>query len=307
MSKKEIKKVYLNIERSGLANRLRALVGAIAFAEINDAQFILNWVDKDHACPGMFDEIFEPHSDIVLQTGTDLHVDVKDPSVFEVTDRTTVNKFWERNVKDNYSIKNLEYQGIALKYGQSLRPIKEIRDRVTQFTKDNLLCDDDWCSRSVGLHIRRTDLKEQARITDEDYKRVIDIELNMFPYTKIFLAADNKATEELFKDIDDRILVYEKVYNNVMPKGKIYLEEATRTNIELPESYPGGCRHRHTTVVDAAIDMYILSRCSKVIGSHSSFGRFAAWIGEKPFILSNYDPDTKGYYNMHKFNYREYE
>ena len=307
MSKKQIHTVYLNIERSGLANRLRALVGAVAFAEINDAKFVLNWTDRDHACPAMFDEIFDPHPDIILQTGNDYHVDLKDPGVFEVTDRTTVNKFWERNVEEKYNIKRLEYQGIALKYGQSFTPIKEIRDKVDQYSKSHLLSDDEWHSRTVGMHIRRTDLKEQGKLDDEDYMQVIDIELNMLPHTQIFLAADNLQTEEKFKAIDDRIMVYEKDYDNVMPKGKIYLEEATRTNIELPEAYPGGCRHRHTTIIDAAIDMYLLSRCTKVIGSHSSFGRFAAWIGEKPFILANYDPDTKGYYNMHKFNYREYE
>ena len=133
-----------------------------------------------------------------------------------------------------------------------------------------------FIENTIGLHIRRTDLKEQHKTPDVWFDQNIQNELKKNSNARFFLATDNKWTEEKFM----------MKYGDIMVKANRTFEE----NLEGGEAYPGGHRHRHGPLSEGLADMLLLGKTQKVYGCHgSSFGRFGAWFGGKKFIVSDYE------------------
>ena len=102
------------------------------------------------------------------------------------------NKFHERFIKGNFNLTTdqfQEYVNNQIKYIKPLLHIqKEIDDYANKLDIEN----------TIGLHIRRTDLKEQDKSPDTWFDQNIKIELEKNSNAKFFLATDNKWTEEKF-------------------------------------------------------------------------------------------------------------
>jgi hypothetical protein len=145
---------------------------------------------------------------------------------------------------------------------RSVRPSQDISSEVDRLAADLLV------GRVLGIHVRRTDRFREARVsTEEAYFRRIDAMAGS--YDRIFLATDEPNIETSFSDRYGSMLVH---------TGKPKVQKW------------GGYKGRKTFVNlsfyrDAVIDMWLLSRCDRIIGSYrSSFSKVAARVSSNPDI-----------------------
>jgi hypothetical protein len=113
----------------------------------------------------------------------------------------------------------------------------------------------------IGLHIRRGDNANSSAYSPVDlFVNTIKAELEEDPDTRFFLASDSSVVEqELIRSFGkERILHRQKVLNRGAKNG----------------------------IIDAWIDLLLLSRCKKIYGSfYSSFSEIAARVGNTPLIV----------------------
>lgn len=147
-------------------------------------------------------------------------------------------------------------------YFNKLQPVKEIREIIE---KESEKIDDN----TIGLHIRRGDhmtKNDRNMGSDDKFFSLIDNEIKKNKNVKFFLATDGINTEKIFKrKFRDRIIIYQKREKGIFHTfGK---------NISVSRSSIIGCQ-------DALIDIYLLSKCSKIIGTKlSTFTECAWWFG----------------------------
>jgi len=112
----------------------------------------------------------------------------------------------------------------------------------------------------IGVHVRRTDLRQGARISTTDrFITLMRQEVAENPGVQFFLATDDPREETaLGRAFPNRIL--------------------TRSKRTLDRNDPAG-------IQDALIDLYCLSHTRKILGTiRSSFSRTAAMLGRRAFI-----------------------
>jgi len=119
-------------------------------------------------------------------------------------------------------------------------------------------------SEVVGLHVRRTDLRDLQADSDKKLKAHLDMEIANDPDIQFLLCTDARKNVEWLKELyGDRILWRAQW---MQAKGK-------KRDM------------RHSSIADAAIDLYCLARTSRIIGTDtSSFTDYAAILGDKEVI-----------------------
>lgn len=261
-----VKSIFYHSFMSGLGNRMRAWMTTSAFAEYLDVPYIMKWRIDDAIGQTSFEELFEIPDNMQYETGRRYQPDV---DTFWIKKNYPNNNFHARFIEENYDLTQKEFQKYVDNQKRHIKPLPHIQK---QFEKFKLELDIENC---IGLHIRRTDLKEQHKTPDWWFDREIQKEIDNNSNVRFFLATDNKWTEEKF-----------------MMKYSDYFNKTERDFDEHPdgEKYPGGARQRHSPIAQALIDMMLLGCTQKVYGCHgSSFGRLGAWMGKKKFII----PDLK--------------
>ena len=254
---------------AGLANRLRALVGYKALADLLECPFYLCWENNAH-CPAAFEELFVPHGIEVIprdriaahRSAGGIVGDTSDwfTQIGKQHDfgGTTRDRFLRRSI-DN--LKSL-----------SLRP--ELARAVDQFAGAHQLSD------RTGLHIRYTDnvaahrrwagkirgFEHENASRLEGFEAYVSREIDASSDVQIFLATDNQGVERRFRRrFGNHIITYPKTYQGTLSWwiGRFRSGPAFRTT---PMSY-------------AAIEFYLLARCRKLIGTYfSSFAQLACLI-----------------------------
>ena len=261
-----VKSIFYHSFMSGLGNRMRAWMTTSAFAEYLDVPYIMKWRIDDAIGQTSFEELFEIPDNMQYETGRRYQPDV---DTFWIKKNYPNNNFHGRFIEGNYDLTQKEFQKYVDNQKRHIKPLPHIQK---QFEKFKIELDIENC---IGLHIRRTDLKEQHKTPDWWFDREIQKEIDNNSNVRFFLATDNKWTEEKF-----------------MMKYSDYFNKTERDFDEHPdgEKYPGGARQRHSPIAQALIDMMLLGCTQKVYGCHgSSFGRLGAWMGKKKFII----PDLK--------------
>jgi hypothetical protein len=117
----------------------------------------------------------------------------------------------------------------------------------------------------VGVHARRTDNEDSIRFgPTSEFVRLMRECVSVDPTVKFFLATDGVETEaELRAEFGDRILVRAKKLSRNDPQG----------------------------IVDALVDVYCLSRTSRIIGSYwSTFSITASQLGRIPLTTVKVSP-----------------
>lgn len=263
----KVESVFYHSFMSGLANRMRAWVTNSAFAEYLDVPFIMKWRPDDACGKAMFEDLFEIPNNMRYETGRRYQPDA---TTLWIKKNYPNNNFHGRFIKGNYDLSAEEFQEYVNNQRRHIKPLPHIVDDIN---KNSAKFDSE---NTIGLHIRRTDLKEQHKTPDSWFDQNIQMELKENPGIKFFLATDNRWTEEKFMT----------KYEDCMLKAKRNFDES----LDGGEAYPGGHRHRHSSVAEGLADMLILGKTKKVYGCHgSSFGRFGAWFGGKKFIVSDLD------------------
>lgn len=110
----------------------------------------------------------------------------------------------------------------------------------------------------IGLHIRRTDNAMSIQYSPLSlFEAQIESNLREDPSHRFFLASDDVLTKKILQ---------EKYGGCIL----------TRSNV--------AARNETNGVLDAVIDLFLLSSCEKIYGSYySSFSQTAAFIGNIPF------------------------
>lgn len=261
-----VKSIFYHSFMSGLGNRMRAWMTTSAFAEYLNVPYVLKWRIDDAIGQTSFEDLFEIPDNMQYETGRRYQPDI---DTFWIKKNYPNNNFHARFIEENYDLTQKEFQKYVDNQKRHIKPLPHIQK---QFEKFKLELDIENC---IGLHIRRTDLKEQHKTPDWWFDREIQKEIDNNSNVRFFLATDNKWTEEKF-----------------MMKYSDYFNKTKRDFDEHPdgEKYPGGARQRHSPIAQALIDMMLLGCTQKVYGCHgSSFGRLGAWMGKKKFII----PDLK--------------
>jgi len=197
--------------QNGLNNRLWTLLGYLHFANSNNKKLKFIWIKDDH-CPGNFNDIFEniPNVEIIDK---DIPFDIQ-----------TFGSPSDQWIKD--------------KYFRLLKPKSNIQKNIDLF-KEKLQYN------YIACHIRRTDIIGQDYVkkhtTDEDYINFINQHDSSL---KIFIATDNKNTQDYFKSIyNNRIIC-----KDIIPSKNL----------------------RQTSLEDAIVDMYVCAGSKYFLGYEGS-------------------------------------
>lgn len=262
----KVHSVFYHSFMSGLANRMRAWVTNSAFAEYMEVPFIMKWRPDDACGKKKFEELFEIPDNMQYESGRRYQPDA---NTLWVKKNYPNNKFHEVFIKGNFEVTQKEFQKYVDNQKRHIKPLPHIQKDIDEYAEKLDI------ENTIGLHIRRTDLKEQDKSPDTWFDQNIKMELEKNPAARFFLATDNKWTEEKFM----------MKYEDVMVKVDTDFDE-----IDGGEIYPGGHRHRHSPTEQGLVDMMLLGKTKRVYGCHgSSFGRFGAWYGGKKFILADLD------------------
>lgn len=259
---KKINSVFYHSFMSGLANRMRAWVTNSAFAEYLDVQYIMKWRQDDACGQTPFEDLFEIPENMQYETGRRYQ---PDENTLWIKKNYPNNNFHDRFIKGNYDLSKEQFQEYVDNQKRHIKPLPFIQKRINEYLNKY-----DF-ENSIGLHIRRTDLKEQEKTPDWWFDREIQKEIAENPNARFFLATDNKWTEEKF------MMKY---------PDHLFTTTCDYDDSEHGEIYPGGDRKRHSPTSEGLADMLLLGSTLRVYGCHgSSFGRFGAWYGKKKFII----------------------
>lgn len=263
--------VYFEVE-AGLCNRLRGMASAYFFAKDNGQPLTVIW-KSDVNCNLRFDSFFTLDTDIPIKV---IHFDCMGTNPVRKAEhllnrcREAVMKarcaevLWGRPDVDvdkmlhtikagkNVYLTTCHYWYEGEKPFSIFKLKPGIADKVEQINKE--------CGNNcVGVHIRRTDHQDCIRNSPtEAFIR----EMQKEPEDTVFFVASDDASER-----ENLVRVFGK--NRIKYNAGAELSRGTVQGME-----------------DAVIDLYMLSKTRKILGSDgSSFSDTAGLIGEIPVIM----------------------
>lgn len=244
----------------GLCNRMRVIVSAASLAKKLGRRMVIVWT-QDQSLNARFDELFEPIPYKIIETKlTSLsqrlrwnylthirHCKVLDDTWISENARGKDYSLWKEQVEkvDVFINANLD-----ILFDGDYRIFKAKESLLDQW--NNVCIDNDV----IGIHIRRTDNLYAVKYSPTVlFLEKIKEEIELNPSIRFYLATDDPTEEEIFlKEYGEKIMIYHKHSLD---------------------------RNNPFAIKDAVIDLYNLSRCSKIYGSYySSFSDTAAlWNG----------------------------
>lgn len=138
------------------------------------------------------------------------------------------------------------------------KPIKAIQHRISEIT-------DTYTTTTIGIHIRRGDNTVSVEKSPFNlFKEAIEQEISKNKEVRFYLSTDDIFTQnQLLTDFGDKITIQKN-------------KDLSRTTLK--------------GIQDALVDLYCLSKTSKIIGSYwSSFTETAAAINKTPLFTVNKD------------------
>lgn len=232
---------------SGLANRLRGWFGIGAVADSWRLPLWTCWLPSE-PCKSVFTDLFCVDRTFMLPL--DRLPQLPNACIFRWP-RHMNPKRCATSVPDFYrkfsaTRNRAQFVELVHKRRHGLRLLPALQARVDAFVAS-------VPAGAVGVHIRRTDFPRQAG-RDQAMQRVLDAEIAAAPDIQFVLCADN-------------------------PGSVAWLRSLYGARIHWRPTTPA-TGLRLTTVEDAAIDLWVLSRMSRIIGTRgSSFSQNAAALG----------------------------
>jgi hypothetical protein len=212
--------------RGGLCNKLRFLLSYYNYAKNLNKDLIAIW-EKDQYCPGYFLDYFKPIDGITFKQNNNEKLKID----FMGWD------WLQEHTKEN-----------RREYCKSLVLIPEIQNAVSEYINA-------MENNYIAIHVRRTDLdvkvKQNNNYTDDE---IFFNFIETHPDKKVFLATDNKETQQLFTSrYGDRLFFCKEI----------------KDSDDL----------RKTSIVDAIIDLYICKEATEFNGTKgSSFSGFIDYL-----------------------------
>jgi hypothetical protein len=251
----------------GLANRLRALIGYDALAQLLNRRFLLCWV-PDVGFNVEFSDLFDSAAFTLISA--DHAADLRRSSrVCATNDPSWFHEIWQQYLPQIPWLDFLQAVSVSLSH---LRPVSTIEEACARVNETHPM------SRAAGVHIRHTDNVDLHTIrsqldpgfdvhsasTLEGFRLAIRAHIRLGP---VFLATDNPSVErELRQEFGEMVFTYPKAYDAEWCPGA-----DPRTALLTP---------RTTRPADALIEMFLLRSCRQITGTYySSFSEFSALWG----------------------------
>ena len=250
---------------SGLCNRLRAISGAIRLSKECGIKLVVDWfrcpIRRWSALCGMrsrFCDLFDVVTDVQFREKVrfrgdfiwDAHIySRRNPNFYSEDDRSNFPGLVKANPEVNRWLWTCHEFYPGRDYGW-LSPKDGLKMRIDSFAAK-------FGEHCIGIHVRRTDNKNAIACSPISlFTATMDEELASDRRTSFFLSTDDVALkDELRKRYGDKLLTCD----NVSPRYTLCGEE------------------------DAVVDLFLLSRTTKIYGSFwSSFSKVAAQIGNIP-------------------------
>jgi hypothetical protein len=275
-----MEKIQLIIKpKSGLGNRIRAVSSFIYLKNLTNADLQVIW-QEDKTLKAQYHDIFQENPNFTMLKPSlkfDLFISknrlVNNKYGFVKTTVSLYNNFVKNLIGfdvlllNNEVSKGVDYvraiceknkkiliitddQCIEYKEGvQTFAPINEIASKIDKMAAG-------FKARMIGIHIRRTDHVVSMRnspiyLFENKISEYMASENNDFGF---FLATDDPETESYFKEkYPGIVFTYNKTFGRDTKEG----------------------------ITDAVIELYLLSRTSKIYGSYwSSFSGIASLLGD---------------------------
>ena len=197
----------------GLCNKLQVVLSYLYKANQENKKLKIYWITDDE-CPDIFSNLFQPIDNVEF-----VYIDA-------------TNDIYDYNT---YQRENQNY--IFADYYQYLKPLPKIQNIIDKYKK--LLNSD---VGYISCHIRKTDsLSHYDHLQDNAY---IDFINQYDSKLKIYIATDNKDTQDIFKNIyGDRLVI-----KDIIPSNNL----------------------RQTSLQDAVIDMYVCAGSTYFMGTNGS-------------------------------------
>lgn len=260
--------------RFGLSNRIRGLAGYYALSKLLPCQLFYTW-ESDPSCPGNIEEVFDnfpagqpvesfPIDSDALLIGTSATPE-QPTHCGSPPDKTF-------HCHGAGKIDQSKFNEIVGDFYQRLQPVIAIKSRVNRFYSAFAPNG----TPTLGIHIRRTDMVDHRqrlgmRPLRNDRLLIEGREfLREYPEGCIFLASDNP-----FSVAQVKLELGRRVYS---------LNHKWITK-NLNDSKDSMIQARLTTLQDSVCDLWMLSHCDRIIGTHeSSFSQLASRIRNKPLL-----------------------
>jgi len=247
------------MSQGGLSNRIKCLISSMKIANKTDRGLILYW-PKDESCNCNFSDLFENKikevskeelREIIKKNGYEFYQNnlSKNKKEFILVDSSRFEGFSLEDIHLKFEETPIEVRKEILNYLGKLKIKKEIFTKVNDFIKK------EFSKNVVGVHIRRGDFVNLktgigAVSPDESFVEEMKKEIEKNKNVKFFLATEDKETE--FRNIfGNKIITYPK-----------------RTKRREDEG----------SVEEALIEMLILSKTNKILGSYGSTFTEMAWF-----------------------------
>ncbi len=261
----------------GISNRIKTLVSMQRLADKFNTNYLVYW-RKNWACNANFSDLFSTKINEISREKLRKIIKSRDFERYSddenllkkskkkwiffsgwrlVLLRGELNKHFSRNplFKDGRNI-DYEFEKIPLKmqkefkkYFEKIKPSSKIQKEINLFSKEHDL------EKFVGIHIRRGDFLESAKVSTDDkfIKRIYEI-LYQNQNQKFFLSTDSKEVETKLKRMfGNKIVSFKK-------------SEFKRDDERF--------------VQEGIIDLFLLSKTNYLLGSYlSSFTEVSWWLG----------------------------
>lgn len=241
----------------GFGNRYGTLLGGLAVAKHHKMRPVVVWRDTS-ACRLPFDKIFSSDISVIdkpLDEFSDsillMHEDfIQGKENYNVNSFESIDDLPLSNcgtyVYNNNWIPTWMDSGIITEVGRDLKFVDKIKNFCDQYCKKHNIT-----SFTIGIHLRATDFNTYIPKFNREYKWIEDQ-----PEESFFVISDDPNIEKKFNKLD-----------NVVVRMKDHYVE--KENSEL--DWCGNIERTSDSVMDALIDLTILSKTNIMINSPSSF------------------------------------
>lgn len=266
----------------GLGNRIAGLLGGLITADRLNLQPCISW-PQNNWCGAKFDDLFEPNGvnydsqgihDIIKPDSEDIFVLHENQTGVELKTQMSHGRHTELMIQTRsadvvfYTARVPQHLSLA----DVLQKLKQIHPRHKLATRVDKFCGAHKITKhTVGLHLRKTD---QMHLDEEWW---YDYVQRKGANKRYFVCSDDRATEQRFSALPN-VTAYPKTH---------YVEKLVegpwrQDRVQDPDGrvFPNNVDRGRESVIQAWVDMLILSRTTILPTVKSSFSQTAAWIGQ---------------------------
>ena len=241
----------------GFGNRYGTLLGGLAVAKYHNMRPVVVWRDTS-ACRLPFNEIFLSDIDVIDRPLQDfsgcillMHEDfIQGKQNYNINSFKSIESLPLSDcgvyLYNNNWIPEWIDEKLIIEAGRQLKFIDKIKNFCGQYCKKHSVT-----SFTIGIHLRATDFNTYIPKFDKEYKWI-----EGQPEEKFFVLSDDPNIEKKFNKLD----------NVVVRRKENYVEKENKD-----AGWCGNVERTSKSVLDALIDLTILSKTNIMVNSSSSF------------------------------------